>query len=309
MQGIIEIDNFRFLTGHGRALAASLERALLKFVAEGPTENNLFICRENRESGAGNWQIYKVEATNLESGVICLEEKCGHQLIFPIEFLSGKYKHPQRKHLIYNHAVKSAVYDEDGNLQSGEFKYIGQTKQGWQKRLQQHVGQAKSGSNTIFHRTMRANDFSIAVTKIMHICLSADEADTEEEKLVYQDSLFPLGLNMIPGGKAGARFLFEHAGPRGEVEADRREEALSEIIRESRKNGANPALSARWSDDAFAIRMICAHRNRLKPNQIENAKLLRAAGHSDASVASMIGAKDPAQVRRMLSGKTYSRVL
>ena len=113
----------------------------------------------------------------------------------------------------------------------------------------------------------------------------------------------------FPRNVVSSSLVYKHAGPRAVVDADSREETLAEIIRQSRAAGANAALSARWSDDAFAIRMICAQQNRLKPEQIAAGRLLAAAGHDPASVASMIGARNIAQARRMLSGDTYSRVV
>ena len=74
----------------------------------------------------------------------------------------------------------------------------------------------RNGSYYRFHRCLRNEFFEIGA--IDHIIdragITENEAMEIEEKNVEKQSLYPIfpkGLNMIPGGKAGFKFLHEYA--------------------------------------------------------------------------------------------------
>jgi len=305
----INIDNFNYLTGFSKQVGLEVEKIVNSYHAKENSDVEWVIV----DDIDGSTVVYTRkhpeywDAKNIGPWLV-VNRKTAMELCCPLQYVLSETPSIIGKHQIYQHYLELSDDSNPQDIVPTKIQYIGQTMQGWQRRLRQHKDSAKKGSNTLFHRAMRNHGFNVVTTRIMFVGLSKEEADEIEEKAVALFSLFPLGLNMIPGGKAGAKFLFEHGGPRAYVPADRREEELSEIIRKSRLTGANPALSARWSDDAFAIKMICAAQNRLKPDQIEAGRLLSAAGHSTEAIVSMIGARNAQQVKRLLAGETYSRV-
>ena len=305
LRPIIDFEAFRHLTGLGAFLARFVEEKLKSLLDAGVDFFGLILTQDGNE-----WALHKAPRLPADGDEPFFEVHTqGHVLNMPLALLLRDAKiNAGRGSLVYVHSMTCQTISGDETPERSTMIYVGQTRRGWQKRLQQHRRSASRGSNTLFHRAIREHKGHIGLTHVYRAGLTVDEADELEERTIARMSLYPLGLNMIPGGKAGAKFLFQHADPRAAVDADSREETLSEVIRQSRVPGANPALSARWSNDAFAIRMICSQANRLNPEQIKSARLLAAAGHDITSVTSMVGARNEAQVKRLLTGSTYSRV-
>jgi hypothetical protein len=127
----------------------------------------------------------------------------------------------------------------------------------------------------------------------------------------FAGTLYPKGLNMIPGGYEGLRYLHRIGAlaSREPVDVDRREELMSTILRDAkRESKPNPLLAALWLDDDYAERIICGPEGRLKPKQINDARFLHALGKPVAEIRETVGAKDDGQILRLLRGKTYGRV-
>ena len=90
--------------------------------------------------------------------------------------------------------------------------YTGLTSRSWMIRFREHRQAAGAGSPLLFHRALRDALFPVAVVEheVLRAGLTEDEALSVEEAEVEETSLFPLhprGLNMVPGGRAGLRFL------------------------------------------------------------------------------------------------------
>lgn len=210
--------------------------------------------------------------------------------------------------------------------------YVGITRQGWQARLAQHRAAARGGSPLLFHRALREWVGRVKVTehRILAAGMSEDAALALEERMVAgtkdelisarfghgskswgRGTLYPRGLNMIPGGKAGLAYLHKLGviAPRQPVDVERREELVSQLMLKSQREGKpNPLLAALWCDDDYATRIICGGQGRLKPRQIEDARLLATDGKPVAEIAETVGAKNIAQITRLLKGRTYSRI-
>ena len=67
-----------------------------------------------------------------------------------------------------------------------------------------------------------------------------------------------------------------------------------------------PWVAEKWSDNDWAVAQICGRDNRLSVDQVRAIRTL-ATEHS-ADIALRIGARNVAQVERVLNGKTYTRV-
>ena len=91
--------------------------------------------------------------------------------------------------------------------------YIGITKRGFAVRWNEHIATAYSGGGFALHRAINAclvNDWRYsAISTIVSRSDTLPVAYAREEELVARYTLAPRGLNVIPGGYAGLRFLVE----------------------------------------------------------------------------------------------------
>jgi hypothetical protein len=121
--------------------------------------------------------------------------------------------------------------------------YIGITRRTWQERYRQHRRNMGWGSNLLFHRALRGEFCSIGCIEhiVEYAGLTEHQAFGIEEKEVEKrslHSLFPNGLNMIPGGYARLEFVRHFAARtgytlRGELTADGVESVLADVQRHS----------------------------------------------------------------------------
>lgn len=191
--------------------------------------------------------------------------------------------------------------------------YCGVTKRGWRKRWSEHLHAAKSGSHYRFHKAIREwNDIAQSTMhEIVGWGLSESAAMSFEEDLIESETLYPLGLNMIPGGKSGLAYLRKIGalGANERVAPDDRQDIINRFFeRATRKGLPNPLAAANWLNPNYAEQVICGGPDRLKPQQIRDARFFSSLGQDAGSIAERVGARNVAQVERMLSGSTYSRV-
>ncbi|EOL7942812.1 hypothetical protein OP356_RS13980, partial [Escherichia coli] len=60
--------------------------------------------------------------------------------------------------------------------------------------------------------------------------------------------------------------------------------------------------------DSYAAKIICGAEGRLSVEQVRKARELHQVGISVEEIAAKISALNVPQVRRLLDGKTYSRI-
>ena len=112
--------------------------------------------------------------------------------------------------------------------------YIGITRRSWQKRFKEHDRAARNGSRLLFHRALRDPGLQHIEHIVVRAGLTAAQALQLEEAEVERVSLSPLrgGLNMIPGGAAGIRYLRKmgRLPPDHPVDPEYREEQLRKQI-------------------------------------------------------------------------------
>jgi hypothetical protein len=191
--------------------------------------------------------------------------------------------------------------------------YFGITRQGWAARWKQHLCAANNGSPYLFHQAIRTRDQSDASDGDFHrvvACgLSYEDAMNLEEELVAKQSLYPHGLNMIPGGFAGIRYL----GQRGfHGVTPKNWEYRSRLLREfskycDRSGKPNPLLAAVWKDDDYAASVICSNPNNFDLERVREARLLSSFDWTPEQIAERFSCK-PERVQRLLRGATYARV-
>jgi hypothetical protein len=220
-----------------------------------------------------------------------------------------------------------ALLDSEQN----EFVYYGITKRGWSMRFTEHTKAAlQSQSRRLF--PLKLNDLIEArvaelagqsderpkltgvISAICAIGLDEDAAMDTEEYLVDKYSLsskHPHGLNMIPGGREGIRVLHSLSlgGRRNSLETEEREAVLDDYLRSHPQLGIpKPGIAEKWNDPAYAEAVICARENRLSADQVREIRYLAAMGMTTGQIRAKIGALDDGQVRRVIGGRTYSRI-
>jgi hypothetical protein len=186
--------------------------------------------------------------------------------------------------------------------------YIGITRQGWWMRWAQHVNAAERGSPYLWHQAIRSEleqERPFFKHEILECGLPFDEAMNLEEGWVRRHSLKPLGLNMIPGGFAGMRYL-HMLGALHQRDYKRDMDDRAQIMWNFMQE--NAALKALWADPEWAANVICGHSGRLTLEQVRAVRELASRGHQADQILELVDARNIAQVRRLLRGDTYSRV-
>jgi hypothetical protein len=230
------------------------------------------------------------------------------------------------------------VYLHVLTMEAGEeFVYYGITKRGWMKRFNEHMQHAmRDESPLLFHRTLRTGVAGrmhqlhgpiagqstestfphIMVANHHVVCaagLSEDKALGGEEYLVEKYSFDkPVGLNMIPGGRAGIAYLHRLAGSspaRSLTVAEDRDRVLGDYLTaHPRKGLPNPRIAERWKNDEFAESIICSGERRLTRAQIAEIRETAGMGKSIEEITEIVGARNTGQVARVIRGKTYRRI-
>ena len=150
--------------------------------------------------------------------------------------------------------------------------------------------------------------------------LRIEEVEVEERTLHYTH---PNGLNMIPGGDAGLRFLSSMTKrPASSIGLETIDDLLeAEVNRSLRQPGLqikgaqpNSKLAALWKTNLdFRIRVMTGSDSRLSYSQICNARLWHASGWSIDKIWASLNGMDGRvvshdQLQRLLDGKSYQSI-
>ncbi len=227
----------------------------------------------------------------------------------PLLSLFKNAKIKQNAHMGYSHYIH--FFDDDDVYSEKYYVYDGITKRNWLLRMKEHFREMSQGSNKLFHQTWRAylGNKKIALTSILcKLNQSYNNIMEWEENEVKWNMEKERSLNMIPGGFEGMKFLHTLRLLDGSSKTvDERNSALSEYERTA-KTGPNPIIRALWTDDAYAINIICGAEGRLSPEQVCAIREMGMQNISTAQIASQIGALNVGQVQRVLDNKTYTRI-
>ena len=232
---------------------------------------------------------------------------------------------------VYEHTLirkKEAPLKTVKDYEEGAGQYVGLTSRTWQQRAKEHAYAAQRGSCLLFHRALRGDLFDVFVHEhiVLRAGLSRPQAlwieEVEVEKRTLRDA-HPHGLNMIPGGEAGLRFLSTMTKrPASGIDLDSVDSLLeAEINRSLRQPGlgirgahTNAKLAALWQSDIdFRIRTMTGQAKRLSYRQIRSARIWQASGWAiDKILAHLNGMDGRAvtmdQLQRLLDGKTYESI-
>ncbi|WP_342654972.1 hypothetical protein [Pseudomonas sp. F3-2] len=226
----------------------------------------------------------------------------------PAHYLLLPQQWPDKAYALYQH-----IFGEGGSYPDDGFFYVGITKRRWLSRWAEHMRAVDKGSQLRFHKKFREERDAGKITYIHHKVM----AITDDLEALYSTEKFVIDghwnderrLNMIPGGKAGLRYLREHSIlAKGEIALpDDRERALGDWLdRHSGQALPSMTLAEKWQDDVWAAAQICSRSDRLSLEQVAAIHDLSSA-HEPEEISDRTGATI-LQIRDILSGKTYTRV-
>lgn len=212
-------------------------------------------------------------------------------------------------HVVYAHTFtpRDSIAVAGVGQRSGR-SYIGITKRGWAARWGQHRHSASTGSPYRFHEAMRRYSDAISVHQVLACGLTYERAMALEERLVSDLSLYPNGLNMIPGGFAGYRYLAKFGFQASRKGWENREIIIRKFGADcSRLGRPNPLAAARWAQDDYAAAVICGNPNNFGVEEVREARYLESLGWGTSQLASRYGASED-RLTKLLAGQTYSRI-
>jgi hypothetical protein len=227
----------------------------------------------------------------------------------PAQLLISPKAWPKKAYVLYQH-----IFGEGNSYPDDGYFYVGVTTRNWQERWNEHRRSMDAGSPLLFHRKLREELAEGRVIyihhKVMGITDDIEALYAAEERLVEGHWRDGRRLNMIPGGKAGLKYLREHGmlAERVVPLPDERDRIVAEwLCAHPRKGLPAPWVSEKWKDNDWAVAQICGRDGRLSVEQVRAIRQL-AVGHSVETIAGRIGALNRDQVQRVIDGKTYTRV-
>jgi hypothetical protein len=243
------------------------------------------------------------------------------KIIIPLQFLLKGWGDANAEHQCYIHTIAQNM-DKIPSLRdwkarrehdSDEYFYVGITGRNWLLRFSEHIGEMHRGSRKRFHSAWRE---SLGLEKVLFISilkevnLSFTDAMNWEEKHVDKIAYGPQGLNMIPGGFKGLKYLHKlRVINRTDLTLEERDAALESYIRENPRKGIpNPFISELWKDDEFYLKVIEARPKTLSPEQVRKIRELGDRGMLADEIVDEVEALNIIQVKNVLAGRTYQRI-
>jgi len=202
--------------------------------------------------------------------------------------------------------ISRQVSDED------TYYYVGITGRNWLKRLGEHIVETRRGSKRWFYQALRESvgwQDVLYTSSLKEINQSYDEAMNWEESTVDKIASDKYGMNMIPGGFKGLKYLHKLGlTKKVRVSLKERDRAISVYVRQNPRKGLpNPFMKAWWEDDEHYEQVNEANPKRLSVDQRKEIRRLHAEGVSIPKIVKQVGALNEQQVKNFLSGKTYTR--
>ena len=154
-------------------------------------------------------------------------------------------------HGISHHAPREGTFEQLQLRQAtdkDDYSYVGITGRNWLLRLGEHLGEIHRGSRRKFYQAWRDSlgiKDVLFVSSLMNINATYEDAMKWEEHNIDTVAYGPNGLNMIPGGFKGLRFLHklritDHAN----ISLEERDKAIEEYVRRNPRKGIpNPFIS------------------------------------------------------------------
>jgi len=254
----------------------------------------------------------------------------------PLEYVLG-YKYydilNENSYQLYLHTIvpKKEFYSEK-YLKDNAFLYVGITKRTWQIRYQEHKYHSMKGSQLLFHQALREEKCDIGIIEhcVEKAGLSENEALNLEEEEVENRSLnikHKLGLNMIPGGKAGLKFIKNFAKHNKQkikknIDGENKEEVLVELHMENMRilskeckiEYKKEKMKKLWEELTERIKFMTKQYNRFSLIQIQNARTMFLSGYDIDKIYADLKELDESkiitiqQLEKLLKNETYKSI-
>ena len=235
----------------------------------------------------------------------------------PLDFLLKGDELDEDTYHVYVHEIR----DESTESESTVFRpYIGITGRDWLLRFKEHQQEAYKDSYYRVHQAMKASP-NVNST-LLATGLSYQEVNELEEKLVEEYSLFPKGLNMIPGGFAGIKYLNNRGHKtRKKHTSESNPDFINKDVRESKARGERSVFDTPvWAyDDDLMSKMVLSRPDTFSKNELASIRYLNeyltsldySLDEIQKHILRELGLTTESEKRRLkllLRGKTYSRI-
>jgi hypothetical protein len=177
--------------------------------------------------------------------------------------------------------------------------YVGKTSVGTMIRLMQHLESAERGSQTRFHSSLKGiscRRYRPHLVMVSSTHYSSEPAYKAEDERIQKTMASGAHLfNTALTGSFVARLAKQG------VVCDR------ELAEETYAKMSSAAL-LKWDDPVYAEAVITSHSSRAHGDVIRHIRQLRSFGLGSYEIARNVDV-DEARVNKIISGKTYSRIL
>jgi hypothetical protein len=236
-----------------------------------------------------------------------------YKTIVPLQYLLKGWGDAGKGHQCYIHSISPNITGNGNIFDAESYYYVGITGRNWLLRLEEHIREMRQGNRRRFYEVWRdlfGKPDVIFIAYLENINLSFKEAMDWEEKYVDKLASDQYGLNMIPGGFKGLKFLHVHRFINSmDISLEEREKAIAEyIIKNPRKGIPNPFIADLWKDDDFYIKNIEAKEKTLTPEQVRKIRELNQSGIPIEQIVREVDALNELQVKNVIQGRYYSRM-
>lgn len=240
--------------------------------------------------------------------------------LVPLQYLLKSWGDANADHQCYVHSIsknitKIGTVEQLLSRQMSDedtYYYVGITSRNWLQRLGEHITETRRGNRRQFYQVLRESkgwQDVLYTSSLREINQSYEEAMNWEELQVDNIASDQYGLNMIPGGFKGLKYLHKLGITKGDrVSIEERDRAIADFVRQNPRKGIpNPFIKAWWEDDEHYEQVNEANPKRLSVDQRKEIRRLHAEGVSLPKITKHVGALDERQVNDFLTGKTYKR--
>lgn len=242
------------------------------------------------------------------------------KIILPLQFLLKGWGDTNSGYQGYVHTISHNLprkmtpqeYSKR-NPFSDDYTYVGITGRNWILRFSEHMSETKKECRYRFHKAIRealGMKDVLFTSWLENINMAYEEAMNWEEREVDTIASDKNGLNMIPGGFKGNKFLHKHRVIRSiDITYEKRKKAIIKYItKHPRKGIPNPFMSELWENDEYYLNIIDAKDKTLNSNQVRKIRVLDKEGMSVSDITKEVGAINERQVKNVIAGRTYHRV-
>jgi hypothetical protein len=228
------------------------------------------------------------------------------EIVIPLRWLLQGFVLKKHGHMGYLHSAQVG----DTN-----YFYAGVTSRHWLTRMGEHIRGIRTGEPKLFYNAWRL--FSEQDKRVIFRSTLAIVNAEYEEIMAWEEAAVDKymgegrSVNAIPGGFKGIRELYKLGllADKSSRDITARDKAIDAFQRVNPRAGIpNLLLRDLWKDADFAERVICSHPDRLSVDQIHEVRRLAVWGIPIEKIVEKVGARNADQVKRVLSGKTYSRI-